>query len=341
MRNILFITKKRHVYDDTGGEYTAFNSGLYNSAKFVSDMLCTIPGLNSNIVDVVDNNDIDRVVTAYKPNIVIIEALWVVPEKFAILQNLHPKVKWVVRLHSELPFLANEGTAMTWLKAYEKYRNVFIASNSNYLVCAMKHILKKPVLYTPNYYPTSVQRAYPALYKTDNVVEVGCFGAIRPMKNHLTQAVAAIKFAENNDKALIFHVNNTRLEQKGDNNYKNLKALFEGTPHTLKEHPWMRHSDFLKQVRLMDIGLQVSLSETYNIVAADFVNNNIPIVTSKEISFVNHFNKVRSNKDIDAIVYRMQGALDLSGLFTRWNKLKLRINSAKSRIQWETLLNDQ
>ena len=39
-------------------------------------------------------------------------------------------------------------------------------------------------------------------------------------------------------------------------------------------------------VSTMDIGLQVSISETFNIVCADHVYMGIPIVTSKEISWM-------------------------------------------------------
>jgi hypothetical protein len=73
-------------------------------------------GVDSTIIEVIDNNGIDREVTKYKPTHVIIEALWVIPSKFEILTKLHPNVKWIIRLHSEIPFLANEGIAMEWMK---------------------------------------------------------------------------------------------------------------------------------------------------------------------------------------------------------------------------------
>ena len=49
----------------------------------------------------------------------------------------------------------------------------------------------------------------------------------------------------------------------------------------------MPHEDFLILVRSMDIGLQVSFSETFNIVAADFINCDVPIVTCSEIDWSN------------------------------------------------------
>ena len=53
---------------------------------------------------------------------------------------------------------------------------------------------------------------------------------------------------------------------------------------------------FMKDV---DIGLQVSLSETFNIVAADLVSNNIPVVGSHEISWLSRFFKADPNSSSD------------------------------------------
>src|SRR6516165_3286534 len=97
---ILFILKHRGFgaygcwnYSDNGGH---LSSGLYNSVRFVVDML-NDNDIEAKMVDVIDNNCIDREVTKFKPTHVIIEAFWVVPEKFDILRPLHPKVKWIVR----------------------------------------------------------------------------------------------------------------------------------------------------------------------------------------------------------------------------------------------------
>lgn len=50
-------------------------------------------GIESKVVVVIDNNCIDKEVTAFKPTHAIIEGLWVVPEKFDVLKKLHPTIK--------------------------------------------------------------------------------------------------------------------------------------------------------------------------------------------------------------------------------------------------------
>ena len=296
---VLFILKLRQQYGYESGGRILKSSGLLNSSTFVHEMLLR-NGYESKIVQVVDNNSIDREVSLYQPDIVVIEALWVVPEKFDVLQRLHPNVKWIIRLHSDLSFIANEGIAFEWINAYVRKSNVFVSANSlpmhndlvNYFKDSPDGDFAHKLVFLPNYYPVG-KKTTPAelFWDRGETIDVGCFGAIRPMKNHLTQAVAAIEFADEKGLKLRFHVNAGRTEQRGDVVLKNLRALFAGLEgkHELVEHDWLDREDFLKLVDNMDIGLQVSFSETFNIVSADFVDRDIPIVTSDEVDWMPKF----------------------------------------------------
>jgi hypothetical protein len=285
---VLFILKKRNIYSDVMAQqgYTT-SSGLFNSANFVNTMLVE-HSITSDIVEVIDANSIDKEVTKFKPTHVILEAIWCPPSKFIELERLHPNVKWIVRIHSEVPFLANEGIALDWIKQYLSYSNVFISFNSKQTNKEFKILLDSDkIVYLPNYYPVNSHNNLKAKVKTHKKsLHVGCFGAIRPMKNQLIQAIAAINFANQIGKTLYFHINGNRIEQKGDNVLKNLEHLFKYTPHKLIQHPWLSHKDFIMLVQRMDIGMQVSMSETFNIVTADLVNNEIPVVVSQEIPWV-------------------------------------------------------
>lgn len=329
---VLFICKKRHIYSQK--HKVPISSGLLNSARFVVDMLNS-RGVEASLVDVVDNNGIDKEVTKYNPTHVIIEALWVVPEKFEVLTKLHPKVKWIIRLHSEIPFLANEGIAVEWLYAYAKYKNVRIASNSETSVSALTYMLNKPVMYLPNYYE---------LTDTDKVacsdkgpIHIGCFGAIRPLKNQFMQALAAIEFGNSLHKTIHFHINATRVEGKGDPILKNIENLFANNPkHKLIKHEWLSHSEFVDVVKTMDIGMQVSYSETFNIVTADFVNNNIPVVVSPEIFWVADMFKADPNS-LKGIISKLKFVWKSRKLkISKLNRLKLRMYNSNSVDAWLT-----
>jgi hypothetical protein len=285
---ILFIVKRRSLY---GGYAAELSSGLWNSANFAAAMLAGA-GYDAKLVEVTDNNDIDREVAAFRPDICIIEAIWVVPEKFTVLQRLHPSVTWIVRVHSEAAFLAQEGVAVKWLSEYPAFQNVYVAVNSldafSQLasVYAAKALSTSKLLYLPTYYPAPAKPLYEKRFH-GTTINIACMGAVRPLKNNLMQAIAAIRFASTKGWRLRFHINNTRPESGGASALKNVVALFEGTGHELVLHEWMNHEAFMAFLRGIDIGMQVSFSETFCIVAADMVAAGVPIVGSPAIRWLN------------------------------------------------------
>jgi hypothetical protein len=272
------------------------SSGLLNSVLFVVDML-NAAGIQSRMVQVVDGNAIDREVKKHQPTDVILEAFWCPPDKLVELARLYPRVRWFVRNHSEIPFLSLEGIAMEWSEAYLANPNVSLASNTAGSVADLRMLaeawsphwdrptLAHRVVYLPNYYP--MPAPLPRIPSPFGVLNIACFGAIRPLKNQLIQAVAALAAAKQRSQRLRFHINGSRVEFKSDNILKNLKAVFAGTPNAeLVPHDWVPRPQFLDLCRRMDAGMQVSFSETFNIVTADFVTNNLPVVVSPEIDWV-------------------------------------------------------
>lgn len=316
MSRIQFILKARDNPYSSDYSYSGgyLSSGLMNSANFVADMLHDTLGHDTDIIHAVDNNDIDALVTAFRPDIVVIEAYWVVPEKFGTLAALHPNITWVVRNHSATPFAATEGILANWSLRYMDYPNVVLACNDTRTDREFSNLIRayKPtwtdsqiasrVVCLPNYYPLSHMQREPV--QDANFVNIACFGAVRPLKNHLIQAVAAIEYAESVGKTLQFHINGTRAEGNGEPILANLRSLFGLLPHLLVEHPWLPHEQFVSLVRQMDIGLQVSYSETFNIVTADMVMAGVPVVTSSEVRWVHpvfHADPNDSATIVDAI----------------------------------------
>ena len=294
---VLFILKRREDFDPVKHNPVGLSTGLYNSATFMKDMLVE-GGVDARLEVAIDNNCIDRLVTKHRPTHVIIEALWVVPSKFVILSKLHPTVKWIIRLHSELPFLAGEGMALNWIGDYSAFPNIILGVNAPRMMdevrtylqiknqCSTEMINKK-VIYLPNYYPQEYKSKQYMINK--EYVDIGCFGAVRPLKNHMLQAVAAIKFADSLGKKLNFHINGGRIEMKGEPVINNLRDMFlhlYERGHRLITHEWTPREQFLEICASMDIGLQVSFSETFNIVGADMISQGVPLVASIEIPWI-------------------------------------------------------
>jgi hypothetical protein len=332
----LFIVKRRYGYENCVPGYSKeSSSGLFNSANFVSNMLIR-SGIESSVVDVVDNNDIEREVFNFRPTHVFIEALWVTPDKLKLLAKKYPSIQWVIRIHSNTPFLANEGIAIEWLKGYltAESRNVQIAPNSKLLLRDL-YALSTDVgwfVYLPNYYEFSP--ANPCALKNPTEIHVGCFGAIRPLKNQLIQAIAAIKFANSLSRTLVFHINSARVEQRGNPVLKNIQALFSGGSHRLVEHQWLDRKQFLAVIGSMDINLQVSLTETFNITAADSVNEFVPVVVGKDIDWVDK-DRHADTSSSEAIVIKMKELWEGNMLkSTKKNWLDLHLHNAKAKGTW-------
>lgn len=326
---VLFILKSGCGY----GHWSHKSSGLYNSAAACAAMLQD-EGIPSKVVEVIDNNCIDREVHLFSPTHVIIEALWVVPEKFAVLSRLHPKVKWIVRVHSKIPFLANEGIAVGWLLRYGQYPNTFISFNDPGTQQDFTELThhERPVLFLPNFYVEPSRRRW--VVKSE-ILNVACLGAVRPLKNHLIQAIAAIKCADAIKRVLHFHINSERVEMAGESIIKNLRALFDAhrCRHVLVEHPWMDHDDMLKFIAGMDAGMQVSLSETFNITAADMVYCEVPTVLSAEIPWASRLS-IASPSDANDIADKLVRALNWPWLNVARNRSNLLAYSRESRKWW-------
>lgn len=341
---VLFVLKETYPNDN----YKHAPAGLINSATFVKNALIDWCGIESKLVKVIDGNFIDREVHQYKPTHVMVEALWTTPDKIKELSLLYPKIQWIIRVHSKTTFLANEGIAIEWIQKLTKINdstsksNVKVAFNNYDTFKEFANYLSN-VIYLPNIYCPKDQEStwnpeeVHDIFKENGTLHIGCFGAIRPLKNQLIQAMAAIQLADSVGVKLYFHMNGFRLEQRGETVRKNIEALFEGTKHELIKWPWLDHEQFIKVVKKMNLGMQVSLSESFNIVTADFVDNNIPIVVGKDIDWMPRL--TRTNPlNINSIIFKLKLVSIFRKIFTFWSSNKLTGYNMNSTQIWKDYL---
>lgn len=326
---LLFLCKNR-----SSESYDSGRIGLYNSAVFASNALK--PYFDTVLEVCHDGNCLDKFVTRHKPDYVIIEAIFVEPKKLKELVKLHPKVTWVVRIHSKIPFLANEGIALDWCGQYEKIPNVHLCGNNKDFVDDMYKVGYE-CIYLPNLY---TEKGHDIKYvKSTNMLNISCLGAIRPMKNTLIQAVAALSFAGRIDRYLRFHINASRTEQNGSNVLKNLRALFDNNKGwgQLVEHQWMDQTDLNELISRMDIGMQVSYSESYNLVAAQHIVNDVPIITSDEVQINTSWLHADPNST-DDIEAKLKRAYYFGGTLGVLSKHKLEKANKAAITQWTDTL---
>lgn len=343
MSKSIFLLKRREDYNQDpsySGSYQ-IATGMWNSANFVSDML--IENNRDSMVEmVVDANSIDASVTSYNPNFVFIEGLWVTPAKILELISIprHSVRTWVVRIHSEIPFLSTEGVAMEWIAEYLKM-GIVVAPNAPRTHQQLKWFaerlglstlqVEQQVVYLPNSYPTDFDPISGLNISSKPHIDVACFGAFRPLKNHLQQVFIASRFAESIGKPLRFHINN-RLDSGGSPISKNVKEAVEEMGHALVEHPWEDRSTFLQSLRDCDLLLQVSMSETFNIVAADATFVGRPILVSNEISWVHPL--FADPQNVDKSLKVLEAIWSNKPYYIQNNRRGLQKYVASSRVAW-------
>lgn len=344
---ILFVLKQAI---SSGGNYSesgSSKSGLLNSAKFVANALDHFLHIKSNIEVVVDGNSIDKYIHLHKPDVVVIEALWVTPAKLDELSGLYPSTIFVIRIHSKTPFLSTEGIAVQWIVEYQELhdqgKHVYAGFNAKETYDEFVGMGIANACYLPNFYFPEIGLPYKECdheaFTDPSNLNIACFGATRPLKNQLIQAVAAIEYATKQKRKLYFHINGNRLEQGGDSCLKNIRSLFKHSHHQLVEWNWMDHPSFLHLMSKMHVCLQVSLSESFCIVAADAVFQGVPVVVSKDVDWLPSIDKVCPNSSGDI--------MDKIHMVLRWRKYIIRLNkrylfkyNIKSLVTWKRFLNE-
>jgi hypothetical protein len=323
--------------------------GLNNSCRFVVDML-NEAGVEAKLVQVADDNEIWKEIVAYDPTMVVLEAYWARPKKITDLAARFPGLPIVVRGHSSTPFLAEDSVGFPWALGYLN-AGAAVGQNDMRHVEEMRFLARSVVglsdaeardrvPYLPNYYP--LERGPISTKPNDGeFVDVGCFGAIRSLKNHVGQAIAAMMFAERIGRRLRFHINGDRLERGGQAVSMALEALFADGDHELVRHAWIpTHVEFLALVAEMDLVTQVSFAETFNIVAADAASQGVPLVTSAEIPWGSPFFRA-SPTDVADIAHKMHAAWEMRFLRRdNPNRLGLKDFDFRARQAWLAFLED-
>jgi len=329
---ILFILKERFYSQHKAGSY-----GLINSAKQVADFLESI-GNECKIAEVIDSNFIDKEVFLYKPDLVIIEALWVSGEKMKELIEIkrYKHIKWVVRVHSNVGFLSAETLALKYINDYIelKKHNLYIALNND----EMNDHLSDAMNYKFVHLPNIIDIKYINHHKENKYhMDVGCFGSLRILKNHLFQAVCAMNAADKIGKKLKFHITADVDDDSQVKNpvLKNLMELFKDSKHELVIHSWLDNIAFQHLIREMDIGMQLSYTESFNIVSADFINNNRLILVSETIEWMPGLLKVSTvnyNNVVNKLIWLYKHK---DNFILKWySRIKLIMYNAEAKVEW-------
>lgn len=220
----------------------------------------------------------------------VIEAPWVDSLSLQQLMTQFPDVQFVVRCHSQVGFLQVEAGAVKLIRDYlhlqEGTLNFQFAANSDRFAKYVESTFHSPCLLLPNLYdfdrPATKQTA-PFDHRT---LRIASFGALRLLKNHSTAAAAAQLIARSRNCDLEFYLSVNR-EEHGKGILQMIRNMFQGLRWAkLVEVPWESWPEFRRTVAFMDLALQVSFTETFNITTADAVAEYVPSVVSDCIEWL-------------------------------------------------------
>jgi hypothetical protein len=223
------------------------------------------------------------------PTHVLIEAPWFLPENISLLMAEFQSTHFVVRCHSQIAFLQADQGAIARVRDYmhleEGRLNFSLAANNSRLSDFVTRVYKGHCLYLPNLYDYELPHHDLAHEQRDRILRVGSFGALRVLKNHLTSAAASLLLAESLGRHLEFHIS-TVLDEDCEL-LSGLRNLLGGMVWArLVEHPWQPWSYFRRVIASMDVCMQLSFTESFNISTADAAAEGIATVTSTAVAWV-------------------------------------------------------
>jgi glycosyltransferase involved in cell wall biosynthesis len=246
----------------------------------------------ASVIPAVNNIEIVRAIVDYNkanPNAqlthVIISAPWLSTRDVRAIVTHFNKIKFAVLSHSNVGFLQADpnGTRLLreGLQLSLEVPNFTIAGNSKKFVEWMEMAYGVPVALLPNMYPTV--GAVKAVSKI-GPIKIGIFGAIRPQKNVLTAAAGAIVIGRVLNRPVELWINSGREEGGTGTLTRALWQLTKDLPNfELKQAKWAPWNIFRKTVESMDLLIQVSYTESFNMVTADGISCGVPSVVSDAI----------------------------------------------------------
>lgn len=236
----------------------------------------------------------------------ILEAPWVPRDAMVELLKAFPKTHFIVRTHSQIGFLQVEPGAIQLLRELltlqDNALNLTVATNSASLKDLFETAYASHALYLPNLYDLERPTRKRDDTHTSRTLRVGGFGALRILKNHTTAAAAALMLARKRGCDLEFWVSVENDTMGGSAVLDALRNMFTGlTWAKLVEVPWQDWGTFRQTVSGMDLCLQISMTETFNITIADAVSEGVPCVVSPSIEWAPDYWKADTDRLEDVV----------------------------------------
>jgi glycosyltransferase involved in cell wall biosynthesis len=220
---------------------------------------------------------------------VVISAPWIPTAQLAAIVRQYSSTEFIVVSHSNIGFLQADPTAIDVLRSGSELEqaapNFHIGANSDKLATWWRATYGTRMLLLPNMYPFDSVRHKPRW--TGGTLRIGCFCAIRPQKNVLTAAAAALEVGVRlRVTDLEFWISSGRSEGGGNTITNAMHQMYVNMPRAkVIASGWSSWPQFLSTVGSMDIMLQPSYTESFNMVTADGISRGVPSVVGDSINW--------------------------------------------------------
>lgn len=258
-----------------------------NSAKFLR-----ANGIYADVWPILGAKDLaERIArTSPQPSHIVIGAPWIPTlDLQAFLVFRFPHIHFAVVCHSNVGFLSADPQAIKNfredLDLEQGAMNFAAGGNSKRFCRFIKDSYQRPCTYLPNLYFVESDRPVRRRLWTGGKIKIGAFGAVRPLKNHLSAAAAALEIAEKLGTNVDFHISVGRIEG-GYTVVRAIEAMLNRSPRvTLIKDDWYQWPQFRHVIRSMNLLIQPSFTETFNMVTADGAAECVPSVVSDAIDW--------------------------------------------------------
>lgn len=248
-------------------------------------------GIRALVYPIVNSADLRATLIANPDTThIIISAPWIPTQDMQAIVRDYPKVAFAMICHSNVGFLQADSNGVRIFREameIEQATHNFHVGGNNQVFCTWAtRAYSALCTWLPNLYfldgTTNVNRPL----WSSGPIRIGAFGATRVLKNFMTAAGAAINIAQGQRADLEFWMSSERAEG-GEGILNAVRQLLAGVPHAkLVLNGWQSWPAFRQTVGNMHLLIQVSYTESFNMVTADGISRGVPSVVSDAIDWV-------------------------------------------------------
>jgi len=283
---INLVTVYKNFAAHAGISHIGLGVAAANTAKVLRQA-----GIRCTVQPIAAPADI-RTIPARFPGLthLVISAPWIPTAIVAQFLADNPEVQLAINCHSNVGFLQADTNAVALIRDYmaieRSAHNFTLAGNSTRFCQWIEECFAVTCQFLPNLYYLDRLSGSPRPPYRSGTLRIGMFGAVRPLKNMMTGAAAALEIARSLREPLELWMCSGRAEGGGQTVLSAIQAMYKNLPGvTLLENPWAPWPQFRQRVANMHILLQPSTSESFNMVTADGIAEGVATVVSEAITW--------------------------------------------------------